>query len=133
MEEWQNEISAAVKDLTALFDGFGREFTELVEEVTAEAQDILNLQWDELKEVLTELWQELELELEQPTPFNWDISTPTQPMPDPATHPACVGCINYNGSAYNGNLLVCGMHPYGSNSEICADWEGDNNLNNDLN
>ena len=133
MEEWQNEISAAFKDLTALFDEFGREFTELVEEVTAEAQDILNLQWDELKEVLTELWQEFELEFEQPTPFNWDVPAPTKPMPDPATHPACVGCINYNGSAYNGNLLVCGMHPYGCNSNTCADWEGDNNLNNDLN
>jgi hypothetical protein len=131
MEEWQKEISAAFKDLTALFDGFRLELTELAEEVTAEAQEILNLQWDELKEVLTELWQEFELEFEQPTPFNWDIPTPTKPMPDPATHPACVGCINYNGSAYSGNLLVCGFHPYGCNSNTCADWEGDNN--NDLN
>jgi hypothetical protein len=133
MEEWQKEISAAFKDLTALFDGFRLELTELVEEVTAEAQDILNLQWDELKEVLTELWQEFELEFEEPTPFNWDVPTPTKPMPDPATHPACVGCINYNGSAYNGHLLVCGMYPYGCNSDTCADWEADPNLNNDLN
>jgi hypothetical protein len=129
MEEWQKEISAALKDLTALFDGFRLELTELVEEVTAEAQEILNLQWDELKEVLTELWQEFELEFEEPTPFNWDVPPPTQPMPDPATHPACVGCINYNGSAYNGNLLVCGMHPYGSTSDVCSDWEGDNDRN----
>jgi hypothetical protein len=129
MEEWQNEISAAVKDLTALFDGFGRELTELVEEVTTGATEILNLQWDELKEVLTELWQEFELEFEEPTPFNWDLPIPTKPMPDPAIHPACVGCINYNGSAYNGNLLVCGMHPYGCKSDACADWENDHDLN----
>jgi hypothetical protein len=131
MEEWQNEVSAVFKDLTTLFDGFGREFTELVEEVTAEAQEILNLQWDELKEVLTELWQEFELEFEEPTPFNWDIPIPTKLIANPATHPACVGCINYNGSAYNGNLLICGMYPYGCNSDACADWEGDRE--NDLN
>lgn len=129
MEEWQNEISAVFKDLTTLFDEVGRELTELVEEVTAEAQEILNLQWDELKEVLTELWQEFELEFEEPTPFNWDITVPSKPMPDPATHPACIGCIHYDGSAYGGNLLVCGMHPYGCEQITCADWEGENDLN----
>jgi hypothetical protein len=129
MEEWQNEIAAAFKDLTALFDGFRLELTELVEEVTTEAQDIFNLQWDELKQVLTELWQEIELEFEEPSTINWDIPIPTRPMPDPAVHPACVGCLNYNGSVYGGNLLVCGMYPYGCNSDSCADWEGENDLN----
>jgi hypothetical protein len=129
MEEWQNEIAAVFKDLTTLFDGFRLELTELVEEVTTEAQDILHLQWDELKEVLTEIWQELELEFEESTPINWDIQIPTRPMPDPATHPACVGCLNYNGSIYGGNLLVCGMYPYGCNNDTCADWAGENDLN----
>jgi hypothetical protein len=127
MEEWQNEISAAFKDLSELFEGFGRELTELVEEVTTEATEIINLQWDELKTVLTEIWDELEFE--ESTPFNWDIPISTKPMPDPAIHPACVGCINYNGSDYGGNLLVCGIHPYGSDRDTCADWEGENDLN----
>jgi hypothetical protein len=35
----------------------------------------------------------------------------------------CEGCINYNGSSYGGNLLICGMHPYGCKSNICPDWE----------
>jgi hypothetical protein len=129
MEEWQNEIAAAFKDLTALFDGFGRELTEFVEEVTTGAAETLNLQWDELKEVLTEIWQELELDFEESTPISWDFPAPERPMPDPATHSACVGCINYNGSMYGGNLLVCGMHPYGCNSDTCSDWEGENDLN----
>jgi hypothetical protein len=129
MEEWQNEIAAVLKDVTELFDGFGRELTEFVEEVATEATEIFNLQWDELKDVLTELWQELELDFEQSTPINWDISMPTRPMADPATHPACMGCINYNGSVYGGNLLVCGIYPYGCNSDTCADWEGENDLN----
>ena len=131
MEEWQQEIFAVFKDLTSLFDQIGGEITELVEEVTAEAQEILNLQWDELKEVLTEIWQELELEFEEPTQFDWDFNAPPQPKPDPATHPVCVGCINYNGSAYGGNLLVCGFHPYGCTGDACEDWEDD--LNHNLN
>ena len=129
MEEWQNEIAAVLKDVTALFDGFGRELTELVEEVAAGSQEILDLRWDELKEVLTEIWQELELEFEESTPMSWDIPIPTRPMPDPAVHSACVGCINYNGSVYGGNLLVCGIYPYGCNSDTCADWDGENDLN----
>ncbi len=129
MAEWQNEISAVLKDLTALSDLFSREFTELVEEVTAGVQEILNPQWDELKEVLTEIWQEFELQFEETTSVDWDIFIPTQPLPDPAIHPACVGCVNYHGSAYGGNLLVCGMHPFGCDSDTCSDWEGDNDLN----
>lgn len=129
MEEWQNELSAIFKDLTVLVDGFGRELTELVEEVTHEAQEILNLQWDEMKGALTEIWIEFEAEFEEPSAFNWEIPLSTQPMPDPSTHPACVGCVNYNGSNYGGNLLVCGMHPYGCDLNVCADWEGENNLN----
>jgi hypothetical protein len=129
MEEWQNEIAAVLKDVTELFDGFRLELTEFVEEVATEAQEILYLQWDELKEVLTEIWQELELDFEESTPLNWDMPIPTRPMPDPAVHPACVGCINYNGSTYGGNLLVCGIYPYGCNNDTCADWEGENDLN----
>ena len=37
-------------------------------------------------------------------------------------HPACVGCRNYHGQVYGGNLLVCAMHPYGWTDEQCPDW-----------
>ena len=129
MEEWQNEIAAVLKDVTELFDGFGRELTELVEEVATGATEIFNLQWDELTEVFAEIWQELESDFESPPSFNWDIPLSTYPTPDPAINPVCVGCLNYNGSVYGGNLLVCGMHPYGCNSDTCTDWEGENDLN----
>ncbi len=129
MEEWQNEVAAVLKDVTELFDGFRLELTDFAEEVATEAQEILYLRWDELKEVLTEIWQDLELEFEESTPINWDMPIPTRPMPDPAVHPACVGCLNYNGSTYGGNLLVCGIYPYGCNNDTCSDWEGENELN----
>lgn len=123
MEEWQNEIFAAVKDFTELFEGFGREITEIVEEISTEAQELLDLQWDEIKSSMVLLWQEIELDFQEPTVFDWDLPIYTQPQPDPTTHPACVGCANYNGSNFGGNLLVCGMHPYGCNSDVCNDWE----------
>lgn len=49
--------------------------------------------------------------------------------PNSQVHPACINCANYHGRVYNGNLLVCGMHPYGWNDENCPDWEAKNENN----
>ncbi|MBD2021556.1 hypothetical protein H6F43_15355 [Leptolyngbya sp. FACHB-36] len=38
-------------------------------------------------------------------------------------HPACVGCRHYHGQVYSGTPLICGMHPYGWESEQCPDWQ----------
>ncbi len=47
--------------------------------------------------------------------------------PSAEKYPACVGCQNYHGYVYGGNVLVCGMHPYGwdEDDKECPDWEGD--------
>jgi hypothetical protein len=45
--------------------------------------------------------------------------------PNPSEYPACIGCSNYHGRIYNGNLLICAMHPYGWDDENCPDWEED--------
>lgn len=43
-----------------------------------------------------------------------------------AEYPApCHGCVNYFGETHNGNRLICGIHPYGAESDNCPDWEGD--------
>ena len=35
---------------------------------------------------------------------------------------ACQGCQNYHGETYNGNRLICGIHPYGWNDgDECRD------------
>ncbi|NJO10585.1 MAG: hypothetical protein HC873_14040 [Leptolyngbyaceae cyanobacterium SL_1_1] len=53
------------------------------------------------------------------------VSNPMSQTMDPffQQHAACVGCRNYHGQVYNGNLLVCGLYPYGPNQEKCPDWE----------
>lgn len=38
-------------------------------------------------------------------------------------HKTCIGCRYYEGSDFGGNMLVCGIHPYGCQSEICPDYE----------
>ena len=40
-------------------------------------------------------------------------------------HKPCVGCRNYHGEAYGDNpdMLVCGMHPFGYDSDPCPDWQ----------
>lgn len=35
----------------------------------------------------------------------------------------CRQCKNYHGQKYGGNLLVCGMHPYGPSGDTCDDFE----------
>ncbi|WLT38230.1 hypothetical protein NON20_22495 [Synechocystis sp. B12] len=48
-------------------------------------------------------------------------------LPANANHqPACQGCQHYHGYVYNGQLLVCAMHPYGWETEQCPDWQGPN-------
>jgi hypothetical protein len=37
--------------------------------------------------------------------------------------PVCAGCRHYHGQSYGGNILVCGMHPYGFEGEKCPDWQ----------
>ncbi|WP_219884619.1 hypothetical protein [Merismopedia glauca] len=44
-------------------------------------------------------------------------------FPSAENNPACIGCRNYHGQVYNGNILVCGMHPSGWEDEKCPDWE----------
>lgn len=38
-------------------------------------------------------------------------------------HPTCIGCRHYHGQTYGGNLLVCGMYPYGPEAQHCPDWQ----------
>jgi hypothetical protein len=40
-----------------------------------------------------------------------------------SNQPACVGCRHYHGQSYGGNLLICGMHPFGWDGETCPDWQ----------
>jgi prophage antirepressor-like protein len=36
---------------------------------------------------------------------------------------ACVGCQNYHGVEYAGNMLICGIHAHGWDEENCPDFQ----------
>ena len=129
MEKWQKDISEMLETVTNEVEQFFSEVTEMVdaffeltEEITDQVQNTIVTEIDqylnELAEPLLEVYWELEEvvgEVDQPFPHTVE--------PTPEEHPACMGCRHYHGTVYSGNLLVCGMHPYGWEDENCPDWE----------
>jgi ABC-type transporter Mla subunit MlaD len=54
-----------------------------------------------------------------------EVSAPINSTVEPIlqNYPACVGCRNFCGQTYGGNTLVCAIHPFGPETEQCADWD----------
>ena len=130
MEKWQKDFFEMLETVTDEVDRFFlgvtemvESFVELSEEITEQVQNTVITEIDqylhELAEPIFEVYWELEEivgeDLDQPFPYTVE--------PTPEEHPACVGCCHYHGHVYGGNLLVCGMHPYGWEEENCPDWE----------
>lgn len=129
MEKWQKDffeiLETVADEVEHFFLGVSEtvdSFFELTEEITEQVQNTIITELDqyfnELAEPIFEVYWELEEvlgEVDQPFPY------PVEPTAQ--THPACIGCRNYHGQVYGGNILVCGMHPYGWEDENCPDWE----------
>lgn len=55
-----------------------------------------------------------------------DLQYGHKKTPSESFHPVCIGCQFYSGTSYGGNLLICGMHPYGwDGGNTCPDWEAE--------
>ncbi len=135
MEEWQKNFSGlleiAAEQMEDFFLGVSKEVTEVVnafvevsEEISIQMQGAFS---DEIDLYVTELVNPV---LEAYFGFEEMVETATQPMiqtvePLLSQHPVCAGCRHYHGQMYSGNLLVCGMHPYGvgEGADTCADKE----------
>ena len=90
----------------------------IVEEVDSLLQDFVDVliaTSDEIDATLSEEWE-----------FGDDeFISVSYRTPSAKNNPACINCANYHGQVYDGNLLVCGMHPYGYDDDTCPDWEKD--------
>ncbi len=122
MEEWQKTIFETIESVTDMVDEFFLGVTDLVEALADEVQNTIGVEIDQyLQDIfapIAEIYSELE-EIVGETE-----ATFTYPMePTIEQHPACIGCRNYHGQIYNGNLFVCAMHPYGWEAENCPDWD----------
>ena len=126
-------LEAAVSEVEKFFVEASEEFAEMLDDVgklsyeiteelavgiIAEIEECFSDLVDPpLVEIHYEI-QDLDLERDRMDSFIGGYVEPTAEK-----HPACRGCRHYHGEVHGGNLLVCGMHPYGVEDETCPDWE----------
>jgi hypothetical protein len=113
------EVDQAVdRAVDQLIDATQTAVEQLNLDFETEIDPYLNRFFDPWVDQLIELFGGMETELEsRARPFTNTVN----PMMN--NHPACVGCSNYHGYSYGGEMLVCGMHPFGWEGEQCPDWE----------
>lgn len=130
MEDWPKNLFTSLEQITAEMERFFQDMTEIWEVVAQEVQNSIATEveylWQDLCEPLADFYTEFDLEInaefddfsfEEDSFFSHKIDSTWE------HHPACRGCSHYHGQVYNGNLLVCAMHPYGWEEENCPDWE----------
>lgn len=132
MEDWQQEfwqsLDTWANEVNQFWEGVAQDVVETIDAV-AKASDAIADEVLRSFETETERIDDwLDVLLEYDHAFNQQVEAVTRPIVqtfDPVLqeHPTCVGCRHYHGQAYGGNLLICGMYPYGPNAESCPDWE----------
>src|SRR6476661_1828131 len=132
MEDWSKDffgvMENAVSEVEHFFSEMSEEFTEqvqnnLINDIDGYFNEFDGL-FNEFIEPIIEICRDFDPQLDE-----IDLSMVTYVDPSPTQQPACRGCRNYHGQVYGGNLLVCAMHPTGVESESCADWETDSDMN----
>ncbi|MEA5577488.1 hypothetical protein [Anabaena sp. UHCC 0451] len=129
MEPWQKDlidiIETVADEVESFFQGMNDmvdAFFELTEDITEQVQNNIAADIDQYLQELAEPLLEIYWELEDIT-TDIDPGFPYQVEATTEQNPACIGCNNYHGHVYGGNLLVCGMHPSGWDDVSCPDWE----------
>lgn len=114
--ELERLVEEVAKELGEIMDAVIQASEEVVEQMQATFAAEIEPHLRPLIDPILEAYLGIELPDEMVEPFTQTID------PLVNNHPACVGCANYHGQVYSGNLLVCAMHPYGWEDEKCPDW-----------
>lgn len=142
MEDWPQEffkmIDTAAEEVDRFFEEVTEEVTEFVEAIGKFSEEMMDLSEELTEECQTAIVNELDHCFEELVDPLFDFylgledfpETPDQFVsyvpPTEEKNSACIGCKNYHGQVYGGNLLVCGMHPYGWDAGgDCPDWESE--------
>lgn len=141
MDDWlkqlQDEFSAATREASELIEEVARETAKETEKAADQLIEASNLVIDEMDRVIGPAVRDWSNQLDDSldagflyldqhlTPWIEEIAAPVTHTVNPwlQNHPVCVGCRNYHGTPYGDQMLVCGMHPYGPETESCRDWE----------
>jgi hypothetical protein len=134
MDDWQKDFWTFVETISVSVEELVQEIGGTIEAITQEVQQEMMADLDTiwqawLEPMLDQNWGGEDIRFEESLFHElWEdadsLLSPRLPA-TPQVHPACVGCQHYHGHIYSGNLLVCGMHPYGWSDEHCPDWEGE--------
>ncbi len=136
MSDWQKDLTEVWEMVIGISEELNTVFQEAAAEIGQAVVTEIELISTEMKEFQEEIlisgWFDEILDSQNQI-FNFfnDLENteewPTyyEPQQEASTtfQPACMGCRNYNGTTFGGNLLVCGFHPYGWDGENCPDWE----------
>lgn len=141
MEDWPTEffkmIDTAAQEVDRFFEEVSEEVAELFDAIGRFSEEMAELSEDLSDEWQTNIMTEIDQYFEELVDPLFDFYLGLDELPDippdqfvsyvqptEEKHSACVGCKNYHGNVYGGNLLVCGMHPYGWDAGgDCPDWE----------
>ncbi|HHP7230403.1 MAG TPA: hypothetical protein ACFCUY_06045 [Xenococcaceae cyanobacterium] len=138
MEDWWKELEKAADtvetfflDISSAMELWAEEMGKTFDDFTQEVEAVVVTEVDRLIDDLIDIVGESDVEYD--SDFWEDIDhfvelefmDVTISKPSSENHPACIGCRHYHGKTYNGNLLVCAMHPYGCEDSTCPDWEGE--------
>lgn len=143
MEDWQKNLVEMLETVADEVENFLLDINEAIEsftvfseEVAEQLQATISYDIEQLLNAIVEPLIDPHPELDD-TIFDreWSIGESEESLEDSLfkQHPACVGCRHFHGHSYGGNLLVCGMHPYGSEGDSCPDWEAGERIDNDYN
>lgn len=116
-ETTESLIDEVAENVSSFLEQFQSEFTEEVDSLIQDLVDVFVYTSEELDIVLREEWHDFSDE---------DFTHVAYHAPSAETNPACINCSNYHGQSYNGNLLVCAMHPSGYEGDNCPDWGEEN-------
>ncbi|MUL37939.1 hypothetical protein [Gloeocapsopsis dulcis] len=129
MEKWQKDFFEMLETVADEVERFFQGVSEVVdsvfeisEEITEQVHNTITIEIDQYLNDLADPLLEVYWELEEFV-GEAEHSFPYEIEPSPEQNPACIGCHHYHGQVYNGNLLVCAMHPYGWDDKDCPDWE----------
>lgn len=110
-------VEEASENLSLLFEQFQADVVGELDNFVQNFVDVIITTSEEIDASIFDEWED----------FSDDNFTNiSYHQPSAHSHPACINCVHYHGQAYNGNLLVCAMHPFGSEENDCPDWEGNN-------
>ncbi|NES64794.1 MAG: hypothetical protein F6K24_05800 [Okeania sp. SIO2D1] len=120
--EVENFFNEVAEEVSEVLDEWGKFSEEITEEICSNLIVDIDEYLNDLIDPIIEVYLDLDFDVGgEDIDYFVDRVEPTVEK-----HPACRGCSNYHGQVYGGNLLVCGMHPYGVEGESCPDWESDN-------